>query len=516
MTWPSNIRIALLCASFLTAACGVERATAPDSEAALSAAIAGGTPSSLAAWPASTVQISLSWSDNSPNESGFEVHRSSNGAGGTFTLVATVGANVTSFSDAGRTPQTEYCYTVRVLRALGNGKKVTYSDFSNVACATTYGPPTAPSNVSAMPLWWGAITVTWSPSPSSTGYRVQRSLTGADPWGLDVQTGGTSFSDDGRAAESLNCYRVIAYNSWGESPPSGIDCTAVPAAPSDLVATGTKTGGIDLAWSDNSRFEDGYEVERSGPDYVFIAIGSVPASIRNYHDPLTTDGRYWYRVRAKKDGGYSYFSNYAGAVVAGAPPNAAANVRALPSSSSSVSIYWADMSANEQGFRIERSTDGRVTWLTAGTAGWDQQGFGDYERNAEQEVCYRVIAYNSAGNSPASNEDCTVPPAGPSGLVATAVGSDAIDLSWSDNSGHEDGYEIRRMFCYEDWYSGGWYCDYYTIATVGPDVRIYSDTGLNLFESYSYIVVAFKDNGDLRGYSNWSNEASAATGAAPE
>jgi hypothetical protein len=174
------------------------------------------------------------------------------------------------------------------------------------------------------------------------------------------------------------------------------------------------------------------------------------------------------------------------------------------------------MSGNEQGFRIERSTDGRVTWLAAGTVSWDQQGFTDYERIAEQEVCYRVIAYNNAGDSPASNEECTAPPAVPSELVATAAGSDAIDLHWSDNSAYEDGYEIRRMYCYEDWYSGGWYCDYYTIATVGRDVRSYSDTGLNPFESYSYIVVAFKDNSDLRGYSDWSNEASATTGAAPE
>jgi hypothetical protein len=515
MTWPSSKRISLLFASFLTAACGVDRATAPDAEGALSAAIAAGTPTSLAAWPASTVQISLSWSDNSPNETGFEVHRSTSGSTGTFTLLATVGANVTGFGDPGRTPLTEYCYKVRVVRALGNGKKLTYSDFSNVACATTYGPPVAPSNISAVPIWWGTITVTWSPSPTATGYRVQRSLTGADPWDLDALTSVTAFSDGGRAAETLNCYRVIAYNNWGESPPSSTDCTAVPAAPSDLVATGIKAGGIDLAWSDNSQFEDGYEVERSGPDYVFTAIGSVPASITNYHDPLSTDGRYWYRVRAKKDGGYSYFSNYAGAVVASAPPNAAANVRALPASSSGVSIYWVDMSANEQGFRIERSTDGRVTWLAAGTVPWDYQAFGDGDRVAEQEVCYHVIAYNSAGDSPASNEDCTVPPAAPSGLVATAAGSDAIDLSWSRNSGYEDGYEIRRWSCYEDWYSGEWYCDYYAIATVGLDVS-YSDTGLNPSESYSYLVVAFKDKGDRRGYSDLSNEASATTNPAPD
>lgn len=515
MTFPSNTRTALLCASFLTAACGVDRATAPDPEAVLSAAIASGTPTSLTAWAASDVRIDLSWSDNSPNETGFEVHRSMSSTG-TFTLLATVGANVTSFGDPDRTPLTEYCYKVRVVRARGNGNKVTYSDFSNVACATTYGPPAAPSNVSVTPMWWGEITVTWSPSPTASGYRVQRSPTGADPWELIATTDATSFSDGGRAAEALTCYRVIAYNAWGESAPSSTDCTAVPAAPSNLVATAAAAGGIDVAWSDNSQFEDGYEVQRSGSDFVFTVIGSVPAGASSYHDAVSTLGRYWYRVRAAKDAGYSYFSNYADALLAGAAPSAPANALAVPEGSTVVTVYWQDMSADEQGFRVERSTDGRVTWLAAGGTGWDQQTFIDAGRTPEQEVCYRVIAFNNMGDSPASNEDCTAPAAAPSGLVATAVGSDAIDLSWSDNSGVEDGYDILRQSCYEDWYSGGWYCDYPAIARVGRDVTSYRDTGLNPSESYTYLVVAFRTNGNRGGYSDSSNEASATTGPAPE
>lgn len=517
MTRQSKTRISLLCASLLTAACGVERATAPDAGTALSAALASGTPTSFSASPASDVQINLSWTDNSPNESGFEVHRSTTGSAGTFTLLATVGARVTSFSDPGRTPLTEYCYKVRVVRARGNGNKVTYSDFSNVACAITYGPPAAPSNVTATSVWWGAITVAWSLSPTAVGYRVQRSLTGTDPWELIATTDAatTTYSDGGRAAEEQNCYRLFAYNSWGESPPSTTACSAVLAAPSNLTATVGAAGGVDLAWSDNSRYEDGYEVQRSGADFVFTTIATLPANTNSYHDALSAPGRYWYWVRAKKVGSYSYFSNYVDALVATAPPNAPANVRAVPAGSSGVSIYWVDMSADEQGFRVERSTDGRVTWIAAGTAGWDQQVFFDGGRVAEQEVCYRVVAFNNTGDSPALDGDCATPPAAPSGLVATAVGSDAIDLTWSDNSGVEDGYDILRLYCYDDGY-GGWYCDYYTMATVGRNVTTYRDTGLNPSEVYTYVVIAFKEKGDLRGGSDWSNEASAMTNPAPE
>ena len=516
MTWQSSTRISLLCASLLTAACGVERATAPDAERALAAAVASGTPTSLSASPASDVQINLSWTDNSPNESGFEVHRSTKGSTGTFTLLATVGARVTSFSDPGRTPLTEYCYRVRVVRARGSGNKVTYSDFSNVACATTYGPPAAPSAVSATAMWWGAVNVAWSLSPTAVGYRVQRSLTETGSWELIATTdaSATTYSDGGRASEEQNCYRIIAFNSWGESPPSSTACSVVLAAPSNLTATVGAAGGVDLAWSDNSRYEDAYEVQRSGPDFVFTTIATVPANTNTYHDAVSASGRYWYWVRAKKGGAYSYFSNYADALVASAPPSAPTNVRALPNSSTLIAVYWEDISADEQGFRVERSTDGRVTWVAVGTADWNQRQASDFDRVAEQEVCYRVIAFNNAGNSPASNEDCATPPAAPSGLVATAVGSDAIDLTWSDNSGVEDGYDILRLYCYDDGY-GGWYCDYYNIATVGRDATSYRDTGLNPSEVYSYVVVAFKQKGDLRGSSDWSNEASAMTNPVP-
>ena len=41
-------------------------------------------------------RIDVSWQDNSANETGFEVHRSADGANGIFTRIATTAAGVTS------------------------------------------------------------------------------------------------------------------------------------------------------------------------------------------------------------------------------------------------------------------------------------------------------------------------------------------------------------------------------------------------------------------------------------
>src|SRR6185312_1134528 len=95
-------------------------------------------PSDLGA-TASLEQVDLSWTDNSDNETGFEVWRSTTGASGTFALEATVGADVKSFGNTGLQDNAEYCYRVR---ATGSGG--VDSPFTAAACATTPTPQAPP------------------------------------------------------------------------------------------------------------------------------------------------------------------------------------------------------------------------------------------------------------------------------------------------------------------------------------------------------------------------------------
>ena len=94
----------------------------------------GGTPivaapTNLKTTVASTSRINLSWSDNANNESGFIVERSSGNS--TYSTIATLGANTTSYSDTGLSPGTTYSYRVRAYAGS------VYSSYSNTASATT-------------------------------------------------------------------------------------------------------------------------------------------------------------------------------------------------------------------------------------------------------------------------------------------------------------------------------------------------------------------------------------------
>jgi hypothetical protein len=86
-------------------------------------------PSNLIATAVSSTQINLTWQDNSNNETKFQVWRKV--AGGTWSKLVTVNANVTSYADIGLTPATTYKYKVRAKNTAG------YSLFSNIATTTT-------------------------------------------------------------------------------------------------------------------------------------------------------------------------------------------------------------------------------------------------------------------------------------------------------------------------------------------------------------------------------------------
>ena len=114
---------------------------------------------------------------------------------------------------------------------------------------------------------------------------------------------------------------------------------------------------------------------------------------------------------------------------------------------------------------------------------------------------YRVYAYNSAGNSPFSNEaNGTTALAKPTSATATAVSSSQINLTWIDKSASETGYKIERKKTSTGTYS--------QIDQVGANVQSYSDTnGLEANTRYYYRVRA--TNGTLD--SDYSNEPSAVT-----
>src|SRR4029450_13584830 len=120
---------------------------------------------------------------------------------------------------------------------------------------------------------------------------------------------------------------------------------------------------------------------------------------------------------------------------------------------------------------------------------------------------YRVRAYNGGGNSAYSNNSSATTitlPAALSSLTATAASSTQINLAWTDNSNNEDGFRIERC-------QGAGCSNFTEIATVGPNVVSYQNTGLTAATAYQYRVRAY----NAAGHSAYTNTANATTTTLP-
>ncbi|WP_083940956.1 DNRLRE domain-containing protein [Pseudoduganella violaceinigra] len=88
----------------------------------------------------------------------------------------------------------------------------------------------------------------------------------------------------------------------------------VPAAPGGLAATAASQSAINLAWTDNSNNETGFDIERSSDSITWAALASVGSNIQSYANTgLSASTKYYYRVRAKNSAGNSAYSNVANA-----------------------------------------------------------------------------------------------------------------------------------------------------------------------------------------------------------
>ena len=82
----------------------------------------------------------------------------------------------------------------------------------------------------------------------------------------------------------------------------------------------------------------------------------------------------------------------------------------IESHAGQLSLDWTDMSGGEDGFKIERKTGTDGTYGQIATVGTNVTSYSDPNLAGGTTYCYRVRAYNAAGDSAYSSEACGAPP----------------------------------------------------------------------------------------------------------
>lgn len=272
-------------------------------------------PTGLSVSLVTETSISLAWTDNASNETGYQIERSSDGV--SFAVLASVAANITTYANSGLPNNATYYYRVRAFNGAGN------SGYSGVVSATTLQPqpPAAPTGLNTPVITSSSIGLAWTDqSTNESGFRVERSTDGAN-FAQVGQVGAnvTTFTDSGLSSGATYHYRVRAYNAAGNSAYSGVASATTlqatpPPAPTGLTATAaSQRRRINLAWNASSGATS-YTIKRSttsGGPYTTVATGVTATNYANTN--LTSRTTYYYVVTAVNANGESPNSNQASA-----------------------------------------------------------------------------------------------------------------------------------------------------------------------------------------------------------
>jgi hypothetical protein len=266
-------------------------------------------PLNLLAEPASTSEIRLRWTDRSSNETAFEIERFAFGFPGSFSRIAVVGANTTTFLHGGLAPETSGLYRIRAVNADGA------SPYANEASATTLAtPPTAPTELVATATSATQIELSWrDTSENEQGFKIEQAKDGGPFVELASRApaNATAFLDAPLEPGHLYTYRVRAFNSGGDSPYSAT-ASATTDAPSNLSARAVSKSQVALAWRDNKTDESGFRIERSTDLLTFVQVATVgPNSTSANVGHLRRGTTYYFRVRAFTASTTTAYSNIA-------------------------------------------------------------------------------------------------------------------------------------------------------------------------------------------------------------
>lgn len=439
--------------------------------------------------------INLTWSapafDGGAPIQGYKVYRGTTSGG--ETLLADAGNStffICSRLQIGRT----YYFKVSAYNTVGEGLK------SNEVASAPDVVPGAPTSLVAKEDV-RQVTLTWTAPEANggspiLGYRVVRGLSSGNETLLVNLSVVYSYLDSGLGNNQSYYYKVLAVNAVGDGAESNeIFATTWDTPKPTMLSTLEGNRQLTLYWN---TFDDGgtpvirywvYRGTAPGHEKLVITLDNV----LSYTDTNLVNGQtYYYRISAENAVGTGMSVE-----VSGTPhtvPNAPLSLT-CSSGERYVQLNWSrpssDGGATVLGYKVYRGTmPGAETYLAdAGNA----TSFISGGLTNGRTYYYKVLAYNSAGDGPLSNEASALSglaPSAPRDLHARS-GDMYVYLSWSiptvSGTGSISSYRVYR---------GTSPNGEAAVAVSEVAGTTYNDTGLTDGQKYYYKVTAVNSIGE--------------------
>ncbi len=279
--------------------------------------------------------------------------------------------------------------------------------------------PVAPYGLTYEVFSGDHINLNWiDASNNEEGFRIERRISGSADFEVVGSVGideNTFLDSNGLTPGTEYNYRVYAYNSIGNSPPSN-EVTAITLGSNVIISSVSPNviyNNVDseltlIGAEFGPHFYINIRPEGTTSWNSFCVSGGTNCfydssnNVRFFVRAPFNVGRY--EVQYVNAYG-SYESNPISfeVIAQGQSPTTPQNLVASVLSSTSIGLNWDDVSTNEDGFRIERSLNGQGGFGMVGSVGQGITSFVDNNLNPETNYYYVVYAYNGVGSSPPSN-----------------------------------------------------------------------------------------------------------------
>jgi chitodextrinase len=347
--------------------------------------------------------------------------------------------------------------------------------------------------------------------PVGDTYWVQRQNAVTATSGTKVTINDTAPTTDQYNLAAIEILPLPATGTGG-----GTVNVSPPSVPTNLSAAALSASQIKLSWSASTPASGttltGYNVYRNG-SIITTTQGTT------YTDSSLSPGTaYEYKVSANASNNTSSgISNSASATTQASvdttAPSVPSGVKATATNASTVAITWAASTDNVGVTKYLVLRDGNVLGTSTAIS------YTDTTSAANTTYSYQVEAQDAAGNTSASstavsiktpNPADTTAPSVPKGLIASAVSSSQVNLSWSAST---DNVAVAGYNVYRNGNKIG------TTTTTS-----FGDATLNANTAYSYTVSAYDGAGNTSSQtaaastttlaSNPTNTGSSCVGAA--